>query len=189
MTDTDTAPSRGRPRAFDTDATLRAALAQFWVHGYAQTSLDALTRAMGIRKSSFYAAYGSKAALFHAALQLYADESWARLRTRIAAAPTCRAARAAAMAELADVDGGPQGCFFANSMAEHGRHGPRLDALLDRHMARIEGAIAPLMPGPDAALQARSMVAQILGLIALRKTGVAPDALQAVIDSYLAGIG
>lgn len=62
----------GRPRGFDRDAALSAAMDLFWEQGYEPTSLNQLKAAMGgISPTSFYAAFGSKEALFHEVLALY----------------------------------------------------------------------------------------------------------------------
>jgi AcrR family transcriptional regulator len=63
----------GRPRAFDADQALDRALEVFWSKGYEGASVADLTQAMGIRLSSFYAAFGNKEALFAKALDLYTD--------------------------------------------------------------------------------------------------------------------
>ncbi|BCJ58121.1 hypothetical protein Jiend_15430 [Micromonospora endophytica] len=62
---------RGRPRSFDRDVALRRAMEVFWRHGYQGASMTALTAAMGINSPSLYAAFGSKEALFRAAVALY----------------------------------------------------------------------------------------------------------------------
>jgi AcrR family transcriptional regulator len=62
---------KGRPRQFDIDQALDAALLLFWRHGYEGTSMTALTKAMGINVPSLYAAFGNKEALFQKALQRY----------------------------------------------------------------------------------------------------------------------
>ena len=62
---------RGRPREFDTDKALDAALLLFWRHGYEGASLAALTQAMGINVPSLYAAFGNKEALFKRVVDRY----------------------------------------------------------------------------------------------------------------------
>jgi AcrR family transcriptional regulator len=63
--------SKGRPRQFDTQKALDAALLLFWRRGYEGTSLSALTRAMRINVPSLYAAFGNKEMLFKKALERY----------------------------------------------------------------------------------------------------------------------
>src|ERR1700739_4244578 len=63
----------GRPRAFDRQTALRAAMKLFWEQGFEGTSFDDLTSTMGITPSSFYNAFGSKELLYKEALQYYLD--------------------------------------------------------------------------------------------------------------------
>ncbi|MCA1186990.1 MULTISPECIES: TetR/AcrR family transcriptional regulator [unclassified Saccharopolyspora] len=65
----------GRPRTFDVDAAVDAAMLLFWEQGYEGTSLADLRAAMRISSASFYAAFESKAALFERALKRYVS-SW-----------------------------------------------------------------------------------------------------------------
>lgn len=63
----------GRPRTFDEDTALDAAVEVFWRHGYEGTSLPALTEAMGMNRPSLYGAFGDKHRLFLRALDRYRD--------------------------------------------------------------------------------------------------------------------
>ncbi|AQS89425.1 TetR family transcriptional regulator [Neoasaia chiangmaiensis NBRC 101099] len=65
--------SIGRPRAFDREAALQAAMLVFWRKGFASASMTDLCDAMGIRSPSLYAAFGSKEALYLEAARRYAD--------------------------------------------------------------------------------------------------------------------
>jgi len=80
---------RGRPREFDVEEALAAALRVFWEKGYEGASLTDLTEAMGITRPSLYAAFGNKEELFKRALDLYESEKLAYIRNALDA-PTGR---------------------------------------------------------------------------------------------------
>lgn len=62
----------GRPRGFDRDEAVAQAMHLFWKHGFEGVSLEQLRRSMGgISSASFYAAFGSKEALYRTALNDY----------------------------------------------------------------------------------------------------------------------
>lgn len=65
----------GRPRTFDRQAAVEQAMFLFWQQGYESTSLSQLKAGLGggISAPSFYAAFGSKEALFREAAQCYLD--------------------------------------------------------------------------------------------------------------------
>ena len=63
----------GRPREFDLDQALEAAIEVFWRRGFEGTSLSDLTTAMELSRPSVYAAFGNKEALFRKALARYAE--------------------------------------------------------------------------------------------------------------------
>lgn len=63
----------GRPRTFDREQAVEQAMHLFWQHGYDATSLAQLKAGLGggISAPSFYAAFGSKEALFDECVQRY----------------------------------------------------------------------------------------------------------------------
>jgi AcrR family transcriptional regulator len=103
-----------RPRAFDLDTATDAALHLFWQKGYGGTSLADLTAAMGINRPSFYAAFGSKEALFHRVVERYIEGPGAN----VAAALREKSAREVVASLLAAYADAPadstreKGCFL-----------------------------------------------------------------------------
>src|SRR5271170_3832596 len=70
---------RGRPKAFSEKEALNAAMKVFSDKGYEGASLYDLTRAMGINRTSLYATFGNKEALFRKSLDQYVGEMHAFL--------------------------------------------------------------------------------------------------------------
>jgi AcrR family transcriptional regulator len=82
----------GRPREFDRDAALEAAMLLFWRKGFATTSMNELCDAMGVRSPSLYAAFGSKEALYLEAMEHYVRTVGPPVWDNLLAATTARAA-------------------------------------------------------------------------------------------------
>ncbi|MCP9223083.1 TetR/AcrR family transcriptional regulator [Erythrobacter sp. LQ02-29] len=64
---------RGRPRRFDLDEAVATAQGLFHAKGFDSVSIADITAALGINPPSFYAAFGSKAALYDLVLKRYND--------------------------------------------------------------------------------------------------------------------
>jgi AcrR family transcriptional regulator len=106
---------RGRPRAFDRDEALSAAMTVFWEKGYEGASLEELQSAMGaISPPSFYAAFGSKEQLFFEVVDLYMATVGSRPKEALEAAMTARQGVEAMLREAIDIysdPNTPRGCL------------------------------------------------------------------------------
>jgi AcrR family transcriptional regulator len=103
----------GRPREFDIDEAVEQAMLVFWQRGYDSVSLTDLTRAMGITKTSLYAAFGSKDELFRKALERYGDGP-AAYAARAVLEPTAREVARAYLTGSVQAStrfDGPAGCL------------------------------------------------------------------------------
>lgn len=109
--------ARGRPRAFDVEAALDTAQALFHAHGYDAVSVATLTDTIGISPPSFYAAFGSKAALFDRVLQRYAASTLPidRIFAPGRDVPEALADLLLSAAELYAADPGTAGCLVLES--------------------------------------------------------------------------
>jgi AcrR family transcriptional regulator len=109
---------RGRPRAFDRDGALRAAQRLIWSHGYEAASLSQLEAAMGIGKTSLYAAFGSKFDFLKEAADLYLGEAGGKIATLLDAQPTALGGLErffAVCAEDFTDPSRPHGCFLVSA--------------------------------------------------------------------------
>jgi AcrR family transcriptional regulator len=83
---------RGRPRAYDPDQALAAAMHAFWRLGYTATSLEELSAATDMNRPSMYAAFGDKRTLYLKTLDSYiasAQQQIARIFASSAALADC----------------------------------------------------------------------------------------------------
>lgn len=106
-----------RPREFDCQLALDAALRVFWEKGYEGATLDDLTGAMGINRPSLYGAFGNKEQLFSKVLERYASGPAAYVAEALQA-PTARACAEAILRGAADLCTGPEhpgGCLAVHA--------------------------------------------------------------------------
>ncbi|MBJ6121805.1 TetR/AcrR family transcriptional regulator [Sphingomonas mollis] len=134
---------KGRPREFDLDDALAAALRVFWRNGYEAASMAELTAAMGITKPSLYAAFGNKEALFHKALDLYEREKLAYMTSALDA-PTARGVaerllRGGLAIQTSTCD--PKGCLGVISAAACGAEAEAIKAEVVKRRASSEAAL------------------------------------------------
>lgn len=119
---TETPRARGRPRRFDPDEAVAIAQQLFHSKGYDALSVADLTQALGINPPSFYAAFGSKAALYARALDRYAGTGAVPLQQilradRPPAESLTEVLRAAARAYAADP--AASGCLVLEGTRSH----------------------------------------------------------------------
>jgi len=187
----------GRPRTFDRDAAVQQALYLFWQQGYESTSLSQLKAAIGsgISAPSFYAAFGSKEALFQECttryLATYARVTECLWDTDLAPKEALdQALRRSARMQCER--GHPKGCMVALGVMS--ATSPELFAVtasLTRSRERtragitscIERAIAAGELGKDVDPRALTTVFDsfLLGLSTLARDGVGFQAMDAAI--------
>lgn len=169
----------------------------FWSQGYDGASLSDLTEAMGITRTSMYAAFGNKEDLFRAALQRYADGP-AGYVARALDQPTARQVAEAFLAgsvRATTSPDGPAGCLAVQGSLAAGETGrPARDALTacreetwsrlrDRFVAAVDSGDLP--PDTDPGLLARYLLTVSNGIAVQAAGGVGSAELQQVADGAL----
>jgi len=179
--------SKGRPREFDVDEALDAALRVFRMKGYEGATLPDLTKAMGVNRPSLYAAFGNKEALFRKALDRYAEKNGAFVRDALAE-PSARAAVEkllfGAVEGLADPHS-PRGCLLVQGALSCGDEARVIrDELASRRAASESAVRARLrraaaegdLPGGIDADDLARFVATVLQGMAVQSVGGASRA-------------
>jgi len=134
-----------RPKAFDRHKALIQALQLFWRTGYAATSVDDLSRALHLSRSSLYATFGDKRTLFLEALRFYSEQVISRTARTVQEAPSPRAGIRAIFDELAagaGTDRGAMGCFMINSVAELVPYDPDVTELARSYSQAVQRILA-----------------------------------------------
>ena len=176
--------SRGRPREFDMDAALDAALRVFSERGYHAASISELTEAMGLASGSVYKAFKDKRGIFLAAFRRYRQLGRGRLEAKIASVKTGREKVLQMVlyyAELSHGEAGLKGCLVvggANDIslldeetAEHVAAAFSADEKLMADLIRIGQADGTIPQTVDADAAALAFLCLTKGLRVIGKTG------------------
>jgi AcrR family transcriptional regulator len=189
----------GRPREFDRDAALEAAMFLFWRKGYEAASMHDLCDAMGVRSPSLYAAFESKEALYLAAIEHYVQTQGPPVWDRLADGKTARDGVESLLIGGAEVlpksRTAPAGCMallggvsdeWPTTIARAIRN-VRLD-MLGNLRARIEGAVASgeLPPATDVDSLSRFYLSVFQGMAIQAKDGATPAELRGVVKAAMA---
>ncbi len=158
-----------RPVQIDRRQAFRAARDQFWRCGYAATSMQQLLRVTGMGAGSFYAAFGSKPALFAALIDEYARWSAARfdsVREQHRGFHAIEAFLDDTLVNLSDEDR-RKGCLLVNSALEFDGVQPELHALVTAPLAALQRSFEACLveATDDGALQAGIESAAAAGLV------------------------
>ncbi len=191
-----TAP-KGRPREFDLDQALAAALRVFWRNGYEAASMAELTAEMKITKPSLYAAFGNKEALFHKALDLYEREKLAYMTSALDA-PSARAVAerllmGALQMQTSSCD--PKGCLGVISSVACGAEAEPIKTEVVKRRASSEAALirrfdqakaaGEFPPGLESPALARYLFAIMQGLAIQGGSGATCDELKQLVATSM----
>ncbi|MFC4947760.1 TetR/AcrR family transcriptional regulator [Pseudonocardia sp. GCM10023141] len=193
-----------RPRTFDEEQALDAAMRAFWVAGYEATSTDDLCTATGLGRSSIYNTFTGKHALFLRALRRYTDE---RTGWLVELAGSGRGARATLRALMLQAGSGtgidigvdePAGCLVVNTTVELAARDQDVAAVLRRDAERrLAVLIAIIEAGQrdgeidgekDPRALAQFVIAAISGMRVMARGGTDRATLDGIAATTLAAL-
>ncbi|MEK2479081.1 TetR/AcrR family transcriptional regulator [Streptomyces noursei] len=182
-----------RPKEFDPHAALKVAMETFRRRGYEGTSVQDLVDALGINRSSMYAAFGSKHDLYLKALERYSTDEKAKAENDLAGdGPALPALRAFLLSyvDAALTDPERNGCLVTHGVMERVPCDPEATARLRAALRGMEDAYAALLlrarangelaPGTDVKSVARFLVTFTQGLRVMEKTADREYLIEAV---------
>jgi AcrR family transcriptional regulator len=186
-----------RPREFDEDEVLQAALRLFWEKGYEGTSLDDLMTAMRLTKSSLYKAFGSKEALFWRVVERY-QRDFLDFRHAALAEPTPRRIAERLLDGITELHSGevnPVGCLELNTALAGSQDAEsiRQELIRGRELFRLKlrdrfeetAATAPLPPGMNSDDAASFIISLVQGLAVQAKAGASRKTARRVARAAL----
>ncbi len=191
-----------RPKEFDPQTALVAAMELFRRQGYEATSVQDLVDALGINRSSMYAAYGSKHDLYLKALDLYCTVEGDRARqdlTEPGTGPALPVLRSFLLSyvESALTDPLRGGCMVTHGVLERLPGDEQAGERLSGALGSLEESLAHLLlrarttgelaPGIDVRSTARLLVTLTQGLRVMERAA-GRDYLTQVIDQALKGL-
>ncbi len=136
----------GRPRGFNCDEALMAAVEVFWTKGYEGASIKDLTEAMGIKAPSLYSTFGDKLNLYKQAIERYLSNDACAPMVAFESEPDIRKAVRAFLEAVIDYatqnESGTRGCFLSSCVSTSAGEVEGVDELLKKAIAETDARLA-----------------------------------------------
>ena len=168
----------GRPREFDEEQVLDAAMKAFWANGYEATSLADLVSVTGLHKGSLYQAFGDKHTLFIQTLNRYLQNVRQHKSQILETADTPLGGIRAVLHGFIDMSEDdtscPRGCMAVKSLVEMAPHDPQVQRIMEEHKN-----------GMQASIEHRVVQAQANGELGADKS---PEMITSLIMIFMDGL-
>lgn len=181
---------------YDRNELIERARDLFWRRGWAGTTLKDLEAALQLKPGSFYAAFGSKDALFKLALEKYAMDGRERLKALAHAHGPIKALQRFPAMVVENDDAPAKACMLTKTLLELHAHNHPLAHEANLHLLRMEAQFSELFQQAQATgdiegshdphVLARRYQSDLLGLrVSAERDGVDAKAIAAEIAGSL----
>jgi TetR/AcrR family transcriptional regulator, transcriptional repressor for nem operon len=186
----------GRQKNYERDNITRKAMEVFWRLGYHGTSTQSLVDAMGVNRFSLYAEFGSKKALYEAALKLY-EEEVVTYHLRSLESPEAGLIEMQdlfnAFANAAGATDSEMGCFVCNAATDQAPYELGSRMFVHAYVMRISAAFTHALnnarqrrsqlPDVNAVQEGHYLATLVVGIFVLLRAQMTPTVLHAAVAS------
>ena len=199
MTDKQKRTQRGRPKTFDREGVLAAAMTAYWREGPSGLSLNEVCRRAGVSKPGLYREFGDEDGLIDAVVSLYAKQmlepAWAMTRKDQPFSHTLQ--------NMVDFmtngsESRPIGCLYAKMQSSPTKLGPKSQAHLQQIRERAIATYASWLEGARARKEIADQVcievaaeflhAQFVHILSQVAAGEEADNIRAQAELAFAGL-
>ncbi|MEQ5238716.1 TetR/AcrR family transcriptional regulator [Proteus terrae] len=172
----------GRPKEYDDQKVIEAAMNVFWDHGYEASGTQALCEETGMGRGSLYHAFGNKQGLYQKALQYYQEMGINRQKDILSSQENPKQKLLNLLNWGIEIDQDPEnprGCLALHSVLERSHKDPQIQSINQQYLLRLELLVkAVITEGvkqaefPDSTNISTSSKAFLSGYYGLRIMGV-----------------
>jgi len=192
------AGAMARTKEFDERQALVKAMLVFWEKGYEGTSIQDLERAMGLKRTSIYNAFGNKRRLFEQIVACYKESVMAELVAAMDGAPDIREGVRRLLngaIEMHFNEANPGGCLVVLSVLESEQIDAKARAELEKTLHDMKAMLqsrlnrarkAGELPAKlDAGGMANTIAATLAGMMVLGKANFSKAALKKTVNQVV----
>jgi TetR/AcrR family transcriptional regulator, transcriptional repressor for nem operon len=181
-----------RPKAYDQDEVLDAAMRVFWRKGYIGTSMADIYAGTGLKPGNLYATFTDKETLFRSAFEAYARH----FRNSMPHGLHGKAAIHAwldTQARLSTEDPDRKGCLIVNTITEREAHAPKTRDIAAQRLAEVttffrkelaaERTTSGLPNAQDIERTAAALTGAVVAIMSLGRAGADATVIHHVAEA------